>query len=131
MNRVCAEVRDHLPAFVDGSLPGWRRRLLRLHLRGCPGCSTELDRQRAVAAGLSAMGGPDPAPPAGLLDALLEQSARPGVVGRVAVPARGAVSGARPVLSAALLLAGAAAGTGVGWVSWRGARAARRRRGRR
>lgn len=131
MNRVCTEVRDHLPAFVDGSLPGWRRRLLRLHLRGCAGCTAELERQQAVARGLAAMAGPDAAPPDGLLDALLERSARPGVAGRAAVPARGAVSGARPALSAALLVAGAAAGTGLGWASWRGARAARRRLGRR
>lgn len=65
-------------------------------------------------------------PPEGLLEVLLEQAEQPGVRGRAAVPVRGAVSGARPALSALLLLLGAAAGTGVGYASWRGARALRR-----
>ncbi|MDP9102293.1 MAG: hypothetical protein M3N21_09140 [Actinomycetota bacterium] len=78
--------------------------------------------------GLRSLSGPMAVPPEGLLDRLLEQAAAPGVKGRVAVPARGAVSGARPVLSVALLLAGAAAGTGVGYAGWRGARALRGRR---
>jgi anti-sigma factor RsiW len=127
VKRTCAEVQRYLPGYVDGTLSWTRRRLIALHLRGCDACTAELARQRAVTTGLAAMGGPDPAPPDGLLDVLLAQSSEPGLVGRAAVPARGAVSGARPVLSVALLVAGAAAGTGVGWASWRGARAARRR----
>jgi len=66
-------------------------------------------------------------PPEGLLDELLAQAARPGVKGRAAVPVRGAVSGARPALSVALLVAGAAAGTGVGYAGWRGVRRLRGR----
>ncbi len=68
---------------------------------------------------------PAPAPPEGLLDTLLAQSSSP----RAVVPMRGAVSGARPALSVALLAAGAAAGTGLGWASWASARYIRHRRG--
>lgn len=130
MKKVCSEVQDHLPGYVDGSVSRVRRRLVRMHVRGCADCTAELERQRAVSGGLAALAGPDPTPPEGLLDTLLAQSASPGLAGRAAVPARGAVSGARPALSVALLIAGAAAGTGLGWASWRGTRAVRRRVGR-
>jgi hypothetical protein len=58
-------------------------------------------------------------PPAGLLEDLLAQASHPGVKGRAAVPVRGAVTGARPVLSAALLLAGATVGGVLGLAAWR------------
>jgi hypothetical protein len=58
-------------------------------------------------------------PPAGLLEDLLAQASHPGVKGRAAVPVRGAVTGARPLLSAALLLAGAAVGGLLGFATWR------------
>ena len=58
-------------------------------------------------------------PPAGLLEDLLEQASHPGVKGRAAVPVRGAVTGARPLLSAVLLLAGGAVGALVGYGCWR------------
>ena len=58
-------------------------------------------------------------PPAGLLEDLLEQASHPGVKGRAAVPVRGAVTGARPLLSAVLLLVGAAVGGAVGYACWR------------
>jgi predicted anti-sigma-YlaC factor YlaD len=135
MSRMCEEVQAQLPAYVDRSagkrLPRWRRRLVGLHLRRCQDCQREFSRQREVAAGLRVLAvpqpGPDEQPPEGLLDELLAQAAHPGVKGRAAVPARGAVSGARPALSVALLVAGAAAGTGVGYAGWRGVRRLRRR----
>ena len=58
-------------------------------------------------------------PPDGLLEDLLAQASHPGVKGRAAVPVRGAVTGARPLLSALLLLAGAAVGGGLGYACWR------------
>ena len=133
-SRVCSEVQRYLPAYVDGTLPRWRRRLIALHLRRCDDCRVELERQQTVAAGLEQLGAtaaavPDE-PPAGLLDALLEQAEKPGMRGRVAVPARGAVSGARPGLSIALLVVGAAAGTAAGYAGWRSARAVRGKLGR-
>lgn len=135
MNRICQEVQAQLPGYVDGTLPGWRRRLVAVHLRRCEDCQAEEERQRAVAAGLDALGAAaaaqTDAPPEGLLDALLEQADRPGVRGRAAVPARGAVSGSRPALSVALLVVGAAAGTAAGYAGWRGARAVRGAAGRR
>jgi anti-sigma factor RsiW len=130
-SRICREVQAQLPSYVNRSLPRLRRRLVGLHLRRCPECQAEFARQREVSTGLAALAGPAEAPPAGLLDSLLDQAARPGVKGRAAVPARGAVSGARPALSVALLVAGAAAGTGIGYAGWKGARSARRRLGRR
>ena len=126
-SKVCAEVQANLPAYVGRTLPLVRRRLVGLHLRRCTECQAEHSRQRDVATGLSALAAPTEAPPDGLLESLLDSASRPGVKGRAAVPARGAVSGARPALSVALLIAGAAAGTGVGYAGWRGARAARRR----
>lgn len=130
-SRVCREVQAYLPAFVEGSLPWWRRRLVAVHVRRCPECGPELERQRTVAAGLDSLGAAAAAvsdePPEGLLESLLDQAERPGVRGRAAVPARGAVSGARPGLSVALLVIGAAAGTAAGYAGWRSARAVRGR----
>ncbi|MDT7571345.1 MAG: putative zinc-finger [Actinomycetota bacterium] len=126
MSRMCEEVQRQLPSYVDRSLPRVRRRLVGLHLRRCADCQAEFARQRDVSHGLAALAGPPATPPEGLLTSLLDQAAHPGVKGRVAVPARGAVSGARPALSVALLVAGAAAGTGIGYAGWKGARAARR-----
>lgn len=127
MSRICTEVQAQLPSYVDGSLSRVRRRLVGLHLRRCPDCQAEFARQRDVSKGLASLAGPPVTPPEGLLSSLLDQAARPGMKGRVAIPARGAVSGARPALSVALLVAGAAAGTGIGYAGWRSARAARRR----
>ncbi|MCA1712832.1 MAG: zf-HC2 domain-containing protein [Actinobacteria bacterium] len=126
-SRICGEVQANLPAYVDRSLPRVRRRLVGLHLRRCSACGAAFARQRDVHSGLASLSQPAERPPDGLLEQLLDSAARPGVKGRVAVPARGAVSGARPALSVALLVAGAAAGTGLGYAGWRGARAARSR----
>lgn len=133
MNRICQEVQAQLPRYVQAAgegLPGWRRRLVAVHLRRCPECGPALAQQRTVAEGLGELADPPgdlDAPPADLLDTLLAQAERTDLRARAAVPARGAVSGARPVLSAALLLAGAAAGTAAGYASWRSARAVRAR----
>jgi predicted anti-sigma-YlaC factor YlaD len=124
---LCDEVQAQLPGYVGRSLPRVRRRLVGLHLRRCPDCQAEFSRQRDVAAGLQVLSTPAEPPPEGLLEELLAQAASPGVKGRAAVPARGAVSGARPVLSVALLVAGAAAGTGLGYAGWRGLRRLRGR----
>ena len=134
---MCDEVQGQLPDYVERTLPRVRRRLVGLHLRRCPDCQRAFSAERDLAAGLRVLTPPAQSPSAGspsagsppdrLLQDLLAQAARPGLKGRAAVPARGAVSGARPVLSAALLVAGAAAGTGVGYAGWRGARRLRRR----
>ena len=122
MKRVCREVREQLPSYVDRTLPRVRRKLVALHLRRCRDCQAEFSAQRALRTSLAALAAPVEPPP-GLLDALLEQTASP----RGAAPLRGAVSGARPVLSVALLAAGAVAGAGAGWASWASARHLRRR----
>lgn len=129
LGRVCREVQAHLPALVDGTLPRWRGRLVERHLRRCDGCAAELERQRAVAAGLDGLEevvtATAVAPPEGLLESLLEQADSPGLRGRAAVPVRGAVSGARPGLSVALLVVGALVGTAAGYAGWRSARMVR------
>lgn len=124
---MCDEVQRQLPGYVDRTLPRVRRRLVGLHLRRCPDCQKAFSAERDLAARLRGLAPPAGSPPDGLLQDLLDQAARPGVKARAAVPARGAVSGARPVLSAALLVAGAAAGTGIGYAGWRGARRLRGR----
>ena len=133
--RMCREVQAQLAAYEAGSLPRWRRRLVDLHLRRCADCSWELTREQELADGLGMitvreMEPPLP-PPDDLLDTLLAQAEQPDLRARAAVPARGAVSGARPGLSALLLLAGAATGTAIGYAGWRGARAVRARLTRR
>lgn len=109
MKRRCARAQARLPLVVDGSLPAPRRRLLLRHIGRCDACATELDRQLAVAEGLRGIGGEaseaETEPPGDLLDTILERVNDPGLRARVAAPARGAVSGARPELSAAALVA--------------------------
>ncbi len=124
--RFCREAQAQLPALVAGELSGWTERTVRAHARRCPECSAELQRQREVHAALGELRHRPPAPPAGLLDDLLAQAARPGLRERAAVPARGAVSGARPGLSVTFLTVGAVASTGAGWAAWRTARWAAR-----
>lgn len=123
-DRVHAEVRALLPSYVDGSLDQVRRPLVAVHLRRCAACQAEFSRQRSVSAGLSSLAAPVEGPPDGLLEKLLEQS---GTSRRVAGPLRGAISGARPAYSAALLLAGAVTAAGAGYASWASAKHLRRR----
>lgn len=122
-NRICREVQTHLPRMVDGTLGTWRQRLVRRHLRRCEVCAAELRRQEAVAKGLRELGAEAAAamstPPDDLLDSILERAQSPGLRERAAVPARGAVSGERPGLSIAFLLAAALVGTGLGMALWR------------
>jgi hypothetical protein len=130
-SRICREVQAHLPGYVDQTLPRWRRRLVRAHLRRCQDCSAELQRQESVVAGLedleTAAAASVELPPEGLLNDLLGLTDKPSVIARAAVPARGAVSGARPGLSVALLVVGATAGTAAGYAAWCAARAVQRR----
>lgn len=121
--QVCAEVRAQLPEYVDRSLPRLRRHLVALHLRRCSPCQAEFSAQRDLRSGLASLAAASEPPPEGLLDSLLAQSSSP----RGAAPLRGAVSGARPALSVALLLAGAASAAGAGYASWLSAKHLRRR----
>lgn len=108
MTRACERVQARLPRLVDGTLPGWRRRLLQRHVARCEVCADELARQQRVAEGLRELGEvvprSQPDPPDELLDVILDQVHDPGIRQRVAGPARGAVSGARPELSVMALL---------------------------
>ncbi len=124
---MCTEVQRNVPAYVERTLPRLRRRLVGLHLRRCATCQQAFSAQRDLVAGLRALAmSPEP-PPDGLLAQLLARADEPGLQARVAVPARGAVSGARPALSVGLLVAGALVGTGFGYAGWKGARRLSRR----
>jgi predicted anti-sigma-YlaC factor YlaD len=126
--RFCREARSQFPALSAGELTGWPLHVTRAHLRRCADCSAELARQEQLTAALATLRDQPPAPPPGLLDDLLARADRRSVRARAAVPARGAVSGARPGLSVAFLTVGAVASTGVGYGIWRGVRAVRTRR---
>ncbi|HEX3705480.1 MAG TPA: zf-HC2 domain-containing protein [Mycobacteriales bacterium] len=125
--RFCREARSQMPAMVSGELTGWPLHVVRAHLRRCPDCQAELARQGQLATALTALRDSPVEPPPGLLDDLLARADRRGVRERAAIPARGALSGARPGLSVAFLTVGAAASTGIGYGLWRGARALRKR----
>jgi len=125
--RFCRETHSQLPALAAGELSGWPLHVVRGHLKRCESCRAESQRQEQLTAALSSLKDAPPAPPAGLLDDLLARADQRGVRERAAIPARGALSGARPGLSIAFLTVGAAASTGIGYGLWRGARAVRNR----
>lgn len=132
--RRCERVRVHLPGYVDNDLARPRHMLVERHLRRCVACAAEEARQRRVTHELASLRRStdealdDVAPPDDLLDNILDQTLEPGLRERVAVPARGAVSGARPGLSVALAAAVLALAFLAGWVGWRLGRAAARQR---
>jgi predicted anti-sigma-YlaC factor YlaD len=120
--RFCRETRAQLPFLVSGELTGWGARVVRAHLKRCEDCRAELARQEQLTSAFASLRDSPPAPPAGLLDNLLARAHGGSIREKAAVPARGAVSGARPALSVAFLTVGAAASTGVGYAVYKGAR---------
>jgi len=120
--RFCREAQAQLPFLVSGELTGWGARVVRAHVRHCAECGAELARQEQLASALASLREARPTPPPGLLDSLLERARGARLRERAAVPARGAVSGARPAMSLAFLTVGAAASTGVGYAVYRGLR---------
>lgn len=128
--RICLEVRELL-ADHHADPTGMQRRVAQAHLKSCRDCSAEINRQSAVSEGLSALKDEGLNPPDGLLDDVLASAEQvKGVRTRLAAPARGAISGARPQLTAAVIVTGALAGTGVGWATVRGVRRLRTKRRR-
>lgn len=125
---LCRETQAQLPTMLAGELHGLGERAVRKHVERCTECADAMARQASVHAGLQAMRGSTVAPPEGLLDDLLAATSRRGLRGKAAVPARGAVSGARPGMSAAFVAAGLVASTGIGWAAVKGARALVNRR---
>jgi len=128
--RFCREAQAQLPFLVSGELTGWGARVVRSHVRRCDNCSAEMRRQEQLATAFASLRESPPEPPAGLLDDLLSRARGSGIRERAAIPARGAVSGARPAMSVAFLTVGAAASTGVGYGIYKGARWALSRRNR-
>lgn len=117
--RFCRESRSQLPAVVNGELTGWPLHVVRAHVKHCDDCSAELARQEELSSALTSLREAPLEPPPGLLDDLLARADQRGVRERAAVPARGALSGARPGLSVAFLTVGAVASTGIGYGLWR------------
>jgi len=128
--RFCRETQAQLPFLVSGELTGWGARVVRAHLKRCEDCRAELARQEQLTSAFASLRDSPPAPPAGLLDNLLARAHGGSIREKAAVPARGAVSGARPAMSVAFLTVGASASTGVGYAVYKGARWALSRRGR-
>jgi predicted anti-sigma-YlaC factor YlaD len=126
--RFCRETQAQLPFLVSGELTGWGARVVRAHLKRCDDCRAQLEQQQQLTSALASMRESRPEPPAGLLDDLLQRARGGSLREKAAVPARGAVSGARPAMSVAFLTVGAAASTGVGYAVYRGARWALSRR---
>ena len=126
--RFCREAQAQLPFLVSGELTGWGARVVRAHVKRCTECSSELTRQEQLSSALASLRDSPPEPPPGLLDDLLQRARGGSLRERAAVPARGAVSGARPAMSVAFLTVGAAASTGLGYAAWKGARWALSRR---
>jgi predicted anti-sigma-YlaC factor YlaD len=120
--RFCRETQAQLPFLVSGELTGWAARVVRAHVKRCVDCRGQLARQEQLNGAFASMRTTPPEPPAGLLDDLLARARGGGIRERAAVPARGAVSGARPALSVAFLTVGAAASTGVGYAAYKGIR---------
>ena len=127
---LCRETQAQLPAMLAGELHGLGERAVRKHVERCTECADAMARQASVHAGLQALRGSTVAPPEGLLDDLLAVTAKKGLRGKAAVPARGAVSGARPGMSVAFVAAGLVASTGIGWAAVKGGRAVLSRRKR-
>jgi anti-sigma factor RsiW len=128
--RFCREAQAQLPFLVSGELTGWGARVVRAHVKRCRDCAAELARQEQLSSALTSLRDAPPAPPPGLLDDLLRRARGGSIRERAAVPARGAVSGARPAMSVAFLTVGAAASTGIGYAAWKGARWALSKRSR-
>ena len=126
--RFCRETQTQLPFLASGELTGWGARVVRAHLKRCEDCRAEMARQEQLTSALASMRETKPEPPAGLLDDLLARAHGGSLREKAAVPARGAVSGARPAMSVAFLTVGAAASTGVGYGIYRGVRWALSRR---
>jgi hypothetical protein len=120
--RFCRETQAQLPFLVSGEVTGWSARVVRAHVRRCADCRAELARQEQLGVAFQSLRAAPPEPPRGLLDDLLARAHGGGIRARAAVPARGAVSGARPALSVAFLTVGAAASTGVGYAAYKGLR---------
>lgn len=134
--RSCDRTLARLPALVDGTSSRFGRLRSERHLRSCRTCTEALARQRQLAGGLGELRTLEASaaqpPPEDLLERLLTQANARDLRARAAVPARGAISGARPKLSVAFL-AGALIVVGLaGWAGWRlGSSAASARRDRR
>lgn len=115
----CASTRADLPGLDGHELSTRRATELRTHLAECAECAELAASYRTVRRTLADLHHVSAAPPAGLLDAILDRTSQPNVVEKAAVLGRGAVSGARPKVIAAGAGIGAVATLGAGLLAWR------------
>jgi anti-sigma factor RsiW len=121
----CASTRADLPGLDGHELSTRRATELRSHLAGCAECAELAASFRSVRRTLADLHHVSAAPPAGLLDSILDRASVPSVRDKAAVLGRGAVSGARPRVIAAGAGIGAVATLGAGLLAWRALRARR------
>ena len=122
---ACAAVRTDLPGLDGHELSSRRAFELRSHLADCVACGEVAASYRAMRRTLAELHEAPVAPPAGLLDQLLERADNPGAVERAAAVGRGAVTGSRPKVVAAGVGVGAVAAGGIGLLAWRALRSRR------
>jgi anti-sigma factor RsiW len=121
----CSSTRADLPGLDGHELSTRRATELRTHLAECPECAEIAASYRTVRRTLADLHRVNAAPPAGLLDSILDRTSAPSVREKAAVLGRGAVSGARPKVIAAGAGIGAVATVGAGLLAWRALRARR------
>ena len=71
----CDQIRPYLPGFVGGDLRADTTDIVATHIATCTSCTTEVASLERVRAGLAMVGAREIEPPAGLLDAILENTA--------------------------------------------------------
>lgn len=103
----CREVREYLPSYLEEEGPRPRYQMVIEHLKGCAGCTEELNFYRSLAGGLSSLSERSSDVPTWLLDSIVNAVRR-----RVANLAR--IETQRRLLSdPKVLAAGAVVAAGV------------------
>jgi anti-sigma factor RsiW len=121
----CASTRADLPGLDGHELSTRRATELRTHLAECADCAELAASYRTVRRTLADLHHVNAAPPAGLLESIVDRASAPTVREKAAVLGRGAVSGTRPKVIAAGAGIGAVATVGAGLLAWRALRARR------
>jgi anti-sigma factor RsiW len=71
----CHQIRPYLPGFVGGDLRSDTAEIVAGHIATCASCTAEAASLERVRAGLALVAAREVAPPAGLLDDILERTA--------------------------------------------------------
>ena len=71
----CDQITPYLPGYAGGDLRPDTSRIVQKHIASCKSCTGDLARLERVKVGLAAIADREIAPPAYLVDAILEQTA--------------------------------------------------------